>query len=127
MTETNEGGAPLSLVTAVRLLGALVDVLPAPNAGPPAIAEDLTVIAMQTRNALATLERLQDLVPRGPSAELDALLHQMNNHFTGIASLANLARDDVRGAPALSAQLAEVEQKARRAADGVRELARSRL
>ncbi|OGQ21992.1 MAG: hypothetical protein A2138_25860 [Deltaproteobacteria bacterium RBG_16_71_12] len=126
MTEANDGGALLALVTEIRVLGAMIDGLPAPEVAPPAIAEDLTVIAMQTRNALATLERLQELVPRGPSAELDALLHRMNNHFTGVASLATLCRDDVRGAPDLSARLAEVEQQARRAADCVRALARSR-
>lgn len=118
--------ALVALATEIRVLGAMVDDLPAPSAGPPAIAEDLTVIALQARNALSALARLQELVPQGASAELDTLLHRMNNFFTGIASLATLCRDDVRGAPALSAKLVEVEQQARRAADCVRVLARAR-
>lgn len=127
MTNPMHADALIALASEIRVLGAMVDDLPTPSVGPPAIAEDLTVIALQSRNSLAALARIQELVPQGASAELDTLLHRMNNFFTGIASLATLCRDDVRGAPVLSTKLVEVEQQARRAADCVRELARSRL
>ncbi len=125
MTATQEVEALASLATEIRALASTVAELPQPSVAPPAIVEDLTVIGSQARNALAALARLQELAPYGPAAELDTLLHRMNNFFTGIASLATLCRDDVLGAPALSALLVEVERQARRSADCVRELART--
>ena len=125
MSVTEEGEALASLATEIRALASMVAELPQPSVAPPAIVEDLTVIDSQARNALGALTRLQELAPHGASAELDTLLHRMNNFFTGIASLATLCRDDVRGAPALSARLVEVELQARRAANCVRELART--
>lgn len=124
MNSTPDPNALAALLTEVRELGTLVARLPDPSVAPPAITEDLVVIGTQARNAVDALSRLQALAPLGFSAELDVLLHRMNNFFTGIASLATLCRDDVLGAPVLSASLVEVEQKARRAADRVRELAR---
>lgn len=124
MSATPDPSALEALVAEVRELGTLVARLPDPRVAPPAITEDLVVIGTQARNAVDALPRIQELAPLGFGAELDVLLHRMNNFFTGIASLATLCRDDVLGAPALSASLVEVERKARSAADRVRELAR---
>lgn len=126
---TGQSGAEMvaSLAVEVRHLVQMVGALPPPAAAPPAIIEDLSVISTQAHNALGVVVRLEELAPYGAGPELDALLHRMNNCFTGIASLATLCRDDVRGAPALYSRLVDVEQQARRAADCVRELARARL
>lgn len=114
-----------AVVAAIRSLASMVAELPPKDAAPAAIIEDLAVIHTQTHNATAAMQRLVELAPQGSTAELDVLLHRLNNFFTGIASLATLCRDDVRGAPDLYSRLVEVEQQARRAADSVRELARS--
>jgi len=114
-----------AVVTAIRSLATMVAELPPKDAAPSAIVEDLAVIHTQTHNATAAMQRLVELAPQGSTAELDVLLHRLNNFFTGIASLATLCRNNVRGAPDLYSRLVEVEQQARRAADSVRELARS--
>lgn len=113
-----------AVVAAIRSLASMVAELPPKDAAPAAIVEDLAVIHTQSRNATTAMQRLVELAPQGNSSELEVLLHRLNNFFTGIASLATLCRDDVRGAPDLHARLVEVEQQARRAADSVRELAR---
>ncbi len=125
MSEPTQAERVDALVAEIEALGALVDALPLPASAPTDIAEDMAVVRTQTQNAVASIERLRSLVERGSCGEVDTLLHKLNNYFTGIASLATLCRDDVRGAPALSAQLVAVEAQARRAADRVRELARS--
>ncbi len=125
MSEPTHVERAATLVAEIVALGVLVEGLPLPAEAPPAIAEDMAVVRTQAHNAVAAIEHLNGLVARGSCGELDTLLHRLNNFFTGIASLATLCRDDVRGAPALSAQLVAVEAQARRAADRVRELARS--
>lgn len=125
MSEPTQAERAAALVTEIETLGSLVDALPLPAEAPPAIAEDMAVVRTQAKNAVASIALLKGLIDRGSCGEIDTLLHRLNNYFTGIASLATLCRDDVRGAPALTAQLVEVEAQARRAADRVRELARA--
>lgn len=86
--------------------------------------DDIDDIGKQVAKVRAAVELVAKAVEAGDGGAAHQELHRLNNHLTGIVSLAGLCRDETTVAE-LIAPLAMLDATARRAAVAGRELASS--
>jgi hypothetical protein len=87
-----------------------------------AVNEDITDIAKQVEKVRGTIDAVSAAVSASDIEGTGRELHRLNNHLTGIVSLAGLCRDETSVAE-LIAPLTVVDATARRAAIAGRALA----